>query len=78
MKKILALALALCMVFALAACGSSSAKSLTFTTGGEAGTYYAFGGVMAQTRPARLSVRPMVWTSPTSSPLPTPMRTVSP
>ena len=47
MKKIVALLLALCMVFALAACGGSS-KSLTFTTGGEAGTYFAFGGVMAQ------------------------------
>ena len=46
MKKILALLLALVMVFALCACGSS--KSLTFTTGGEAGTYFAFGGVMAQ------------------------------
>ena len=52
MKKFFALLLALCMVFALAACGSSSStstsKDLTFTTGGEAGTYYAFGGVMAQ------------------------------
>ncbi|MBO5556476.1 MAG: TAXI family TRAP transporter solute-binding subunit [Oscillospiraceae bacterium] len=47
MKKIVALLLALCMVLALAACGGSS-KSLTFTTGGEAGTYFAFGGVMAQ------------------------------
>ncbi|MBR1455596.1 MAG: TAXI family TRAP transporter solute-binding subunit [Oscillospiraceae bacterium] len=83
MKKITALLLALCMVFALAACGSSSSTSsapaateapapaeaapveaapaeasepgpkeggtsLTFTTGGPAGTYYAFGGVIAQ------------------------------
>ena len=31
MKKIIALLLALCLVFALCACGS--AKSLTFTTG---------------------------------------------
>lgn len=73
MKKILALLCALCMVFALCACGQSAApapaessapdaaeateapaapaapgSSLTFTTGGDQGTYYAFGGVMAQ------------------------------
>ena len=47
------------MVFALCACGSSSSapassdssakkEALTFTTGGEAGTYYAFGSVLAQ------------------------------
>ncbi len=55
MKKVIALLLALVMVFALCACGSSdssdsSAKSeeLTFTTGGESGTYYAFGSVLAQ------------------------------
>ena len=51
MKKILALILALCLIFALAACGQSAApaddgKSLTMGTGGEAGTYYAFGGVL--------------------------------
>lgn len=49
MKKILAMTLALCMIFAL--CLSSSAfaaESLTFTTGGETGTYYAFGSVIAQ------------------------------
>ena len=76
MKKIIALVAALCMVFALCACGSSSApaatsapaaeapaaeapaadapaaggpnESLTFVTGGETGTYYAFGSVIAQ------------------------------
>ncbi len=42
MKKILALLLALCLAFALAGC----AKPLTMGTGGEAGTYYAFGGVL--------------------------------
>lgn len=47
MKKIITLALALCMIFALCACGgAANANSLTFTTGGEAGTYYAFGGVL--------------------------------
>lgn len=45
MKKIVALVLALCLVLGLCACGS---KNLTFSTGGPAGTYYAFGGVMAQ------------------------------
>ena len=59
MKKVIALLLALVMVFALCACGSSSSapassdssakkEALTFTTGGEAGTYYAFGSVLAQ------------------------------
>ena len=51
MKKLIALLLALCLVFALCACGQSAApaddgKSLTMGTGGEAGTYYAFGGVL--------------------------------
>ena len=45
MKKILVIVLALCMVLGLAACG---AKTLNFTTGGDQGTYYAFGGVMSQ------------------------------
>lgn len=73
MKKIIALVAVLCMVFALCACGNSSApaatpapaadapaadapaaapagpnESLTFVTGGETGTYYAFGSVIAQ------------------------------
>lgn len=52
MKKLFALLLALCLVFALCACGNSAApaasndKSLTMGTGGPAGTYYAFGGVL--------------------------------
>ena len=46
MKKIISVALALCMVFAL--CAVAFADSLTFTTGGESGTYYAFGSVLAQ------------------------------
>lgn len=50
MKKYLALLLAVLMVFALCACGDGAAKAenLSFGTGGEAGTYYAFGGVIAQ------------------------------
>ena len=50
MKKVIALLLALCMVFALAACGKSApaavSANLTMGTGGEAGTYYAVGGVI--------------------------------
>ena len=49
MKKMLAMTLALCMIFAL--CLSSTAfaaEKLEFTTGGETGTYYAFGSVIAQ------------------------------
>lgn len=46
MKKKLAFALALVMILGstLTACGG---KDLTFVTGGESGTYYAFGGVLA-------------------------------
>lgn len=52
MKKILALILALCMVFALCACGSSAGSdapatiSLTVGTGGESGTYYGYTGIL--------------------------------
>ena len=56
MKKILALALALCMVLALgvtafaddAVAPKDGGSKLTFSTGGEAGTYYGFGSVIAQ------------------------------
>ena len=52
MKKFFALVLALVMLCTLAACGggeggAASAK-LRFVTGGEQGTYYAFGSVIAQ------------------------------
>ena len=46
-KRIAALVLCLALVVALSACGSSGG-SLTFGTGGETGTYYAFGGVLSQ------------------------------
>lgn len=49
MKKIIALLMAISLVFALGSCGGSSNNSeLTFATGGEAGTYYAYGSVLAQ------------------------------
>ncbi|MBO6040222.1 MAG: TAXI family TRAP transporter solute-binding subunit [Oscillospiraceae bacterium] len=48
MKKYTALILAMIMVLSLCACGGSAKKDLSFTTGGDQGTYYAFGGVMAQ------------------------------
>lgn len=48
MKKIVALSLALIMVLCLfAGCGGGGEK-LTFGTGGEQGTYYGFGSVLAQ------------------------------
>jgi len=46
MKKIVALVLASVMVLALAACGGKGGN-LTFTTGGDQGTYYGFGTVLA-------------------------------
>ena len=58
MKKFLALILALVMALTLIACGdtntpadegdvSAPASTLRFVTGGESGTYYAFGSVLA-------------------------------
>ena len=54
MKRFLSVLLALCLVMAVAACAFADAapkdggSKLTFTTGGEAGTYFGFGGVLAQ------------------------------
>lgn len=58
MKKFLALILALVMALSLVACGNAPADDgdgntpapakLRFVTGGESGTYYAFGSVIAQ------------------------------
>ncbi len=54
MKKLFALLLSLAMIFALAACGAKGGETagktekLRFVTGGESGTYYAFGSVIAQ------------------------------
>ena len=57
-KKLLAIfvaACAACMALALVGCGSNSSssdskssKELRFVTGGESGTYYAYGSVLAQ------------------------------
>ena len=48
MKKFFALALALLMTLSLVACGGSSDNvKMRFVTGGESGTYYAFGGAIA-------------------------------
>ncbi len=53
MKKLLAMILTLSMVIVLCACGAgsdgaASSNKLTFTTGGETGTYYGYGSVIAQ------------------------------
>ena len=50
MKKIISVVLALCMILALCACGANTeaTQNLTFTTGGETGTYYGYGSVIAQ------------------------------
>ena len=56
-KRIIALLLALVMVFALTACGGSNSDKegetkkptrMTMGTGGTAGTYYGYGGVLGQ------------------------------
>lgn len=49
MKKILAAALCLALALTLVACGGGSGSTnLMFGTGGETGTYYAYGGVLSQ------------------------------
>lgn len=49
MKKVISIALAMAMVFSLAACGSgASTAKMTMGTGGTAGTYYGYGGVLGQ------------------------------
>ncbi len=45
MKKILAIILAVAMLFTLAACGGST---MTMGTGSPTGTYYAYGGIIGQ------------------------------
>ncbi len=55
MKKMISIALALTLVFALAACGSNDeagAAKMTMGTGGTTGTYYAFGNVLSDTMSA--------------------------
>jgi len=47
MKKILSCAIAAVLALSLVACGGGKTK-LRFVTGGESGTYYAFGSVIAQ------------------------------
>ena len=47
MKKFIVIALTLVMVVTLVACGGSGAK-MTMGTGGTAGTYYGYGGVLGQ------------------------------
>ena len=46
MKKLLAILLAVAMLFSLAACGGSS--TMTMGTGSPTGTYYAYGGIIGQ------------------------------
>ena len=48
MKKIIALALAVVLVFALCSCGGAGGTKMTMGTGGTAGTYYGYGGVLGQ------------------------------
>ena len=49
MKRIFSLTLILALLLALTACGGSGAAAkMTMGTGGTAGTYYAFGGVLGQ------------------------------
>ena len=47
MKKLISVALALVMLLAVAGCGAGS-TTMTMGTGGTAGTYYGYGGVLGQ------------------------------
>ena len=49
MKKFFAMMMALVMVLSMAACGSKDPETvkMRFVTGGESGTYFAFGGTIA-------------------------------
>ncbi len=47
MKKIIALLLAVALVFVMAACGGG-ATTMTMGTGSPTGTYYAYGGILGQ------------------------------
>ena len=44
MKRIISLALVLIMILAVVSCGGS--KPMTMGTGGTAGTYYGYGGIL--------------------------------
>jgi len=48
MKKVVSIALAMVMAFALVACGGASSSKMTMGTGGTSGTYYGYGGVLGQ------------------------------
>lgn len=48
MKKIISLMLAAMMAVGLVACGNASATKMSMGTGGTAGTYYGYGGVLSQ------------------------------
>ncbi len=48
MKKFLVIVLALMVVVSLAACGGGAGTNMTMGTGGTAGTYYGYGGVLGQ------------------------------
>lgn len=57
MKKALSILLVLCMALAVTACTTTSGDTyrLTMVTGGDAGTYYSFGGVIANLLSEKIS-----------------------
>ncbi len=48
MKRIVAMLMVLVMALAVASCGSTTGTKMTMGTGGTAGTYYGYGGVLGQ------------------------------
>ena len=69
MKRFIAILLAAALVFAFAACGKETtgneqkAANLRFVTGGESGTYYGFGSVIAQHATSEAGVKVVAITS---------------
>ncbi len=48
MKRIIAVLMAIAMIFAVSACGGGAGSKMTMGTGGTSGTYYGYGGVLGQ------------------------------
>ena len=48
MKRIIAVLMALAIIFAVSACGDGAGSKMTMGTGGTSGTYYGYGGVLGQ------------------------------
>ena len=69
MRKFIAIALVFTMALGLTACagGGSDIHRLNMATGGDAGTYYAFGGVIASVLTSKIEPQAAPSTTPANS-----------